>query len=81
MEVIRAVQVRVLKGGKPVSGVKVYYSKSTIGGWGDKKTDDQGYVIFQISAGETSLLTITGKGISYEIKGYHLKNGLNEFRF
>ena len=81
MEVIRAVQIRVLKGGKPVSGVKVYYSKSSIGGWGDKITDNQGYANFQINTGETSLLTITGKGISYEIKDYYLKNGLNEFRF
>lgn len=76
-----AVQIRVLKGGKPVSGVKVYYSKSANGLWGEKYTDDQGYVNFQIDSGETSVLKINGKGISYAANGYYLKSGLNEFKF
>ena len=81
MEVIRAVQIRVLKSAKPVSGVKVYYSKSSNGLWGEKFTDDQGYVNFQIDSGEASVLKINGKGISYSTNGYYLKNGLNDFRF
>ena len=77
-----AVQIRVLKGGKPVSGVTFYYRKpGLLGGTGKKTTDDQGYVDFRIDSGNTAVIQINGKGISYETNGYYLKSGLNEFKF
>lgn len=77
-----AVQIRVLKGGKPVSGVTFYYRKpGLLGGTGKKVTDDQGYVSFQIDPGQTAVIEISGKGISYTTNGYYLKSGLNEFKF
>ena len=43
-----AVQIRVLKGGKLVSGVSVFYRKKSSGLTGEKTTDDQGRVSFHI---------------------------------
>ena len=76
-----AVQIRVMKNGRPVSGVNVYYRKKSSGSTGEKTTDDQGYVTFQVDAGMAAIIRIRGKGISYEENDYYLKSGLNEFKF
>jgi hypothetical protein len=77
-----AVQFRVLKNGRPVEGVNIYYRKEGMfGGTGDRNTDDQGYATFQVNSGMAAIIRIHGKGISYETRDYYLKSGVNEFRF
>lgn len=77
-----AVEIQVLKNGRPVSGVKVFYRKAGLfGGHGEKTTDSQGYVSFRIDPGMASTITFRGNGINESRTNYHLKNGLNEFRF
>ena len=76
-----AVQIRVLKGGKPVSGVTVYYRKESSGSTGEKTTDSQGYVSFQVDAGMAAIVRLRGNGIRHEVSDYYLSSGLNEFRF
>jgi hypothetical protein len=75
-----AVDILVLKKGKSVEGVKVYYRK-TNGTTGEKWTGSSGYVSFQVDPGMAALIRISGKGISYETSNYYLQNGTNEFRF
>lgn len=76
-----AVQVRVLKNGRPVSGVTVYYRKKSSGATGEKTTDNQGYASFQVDSGMAAIIRLNGNGIRYETNDYYLKSGLNEFRF
>jgi hypothetical protein len=77
-----AVQVRILRNGRPVEGVNVYYRKSgNLGGTGDRNTDSQGYVSFQIDPGMAAIVRIRGKGISHDESSYYLQKGLNEFKF
>jgi hypothetical protein len=77
-----AVNIRVLKNGKPVSGVNVYYrKKGGMGGTGDRNTDSQGYASFQVDPGMAAVVRLRGNGISYETTDYFLQKGLNEFKF
>ena len=76
-----AVEIRVLKNGKPVSGVTVYYRKKHSGSTGEKTTNTQGYVSFQIDPGMAAVVRIRGNEIRYETNDYFLSKGLNEFRF
>lgn len=70
-----AIEIRVLKNGKPVQGVTVSYMRS-MGHGTEKRTDSQGYVIYQVDAGSTLYVKVNGK----KYDGYYLRNGLNEFR-
>ncbi len=74
-----AVQIRVLKGGKPVSGVSVFYRKESSGLTGEKITDSQGYVSFQIDTGMAAVVRLRGNGIRHETEDYYLSSS-NEFR-
>lgn len=76
-----AVQIRVLKNGRPVSGVNVYYRKKSSGSTGEKRTDDQGYASFQVDAGMAAIIRLRGNGISHEVTNHYLSSGLNEFKF
>ena len=76
-----AVEIRVLKNGKPVSGVVVYCRKKHSGSTGEKTTDSQGYVSFQVDPGMAAVVRIRGGGIHHESNDYFLSKGLNEFRF
>lgn len=70
-----AVEIRVLRNGKPVQGIVVSYMRS-MGHGVEKRTDSQGYVSYQVDAGPTLYVKIDGK----KHEGYYLRNGLNEFR-
>jgi hypothetical protein len=75
MEVIMAVEIRVMRNGKPVQGVSVSYQRS-MGYGAEKRTDSQGYVSYAVDAGPTLYVKVDGK----KHEGYYLKKGLNEFR-
>lgn len=74
-----AINILVLKDGRPLSGVTVSYEKlSFFGGSGCKTTDSSGYVTFDADHGEANV-RVFGKGIDH--CGLYYLNSHVEIRF
>lgn len=74
-----AINILILKDGRPVSGVTVSYDKTSFfGGSGCKTTDSSGYVTFDADHGEANV-RVFGKGIDH--CGLYYLNSHVEIRF
>ena len=76
-----AVIIQVLKNGKPVRGVSVYYRKEHSGNTGEKTTDDTGSVSFSVNPGMAAIVRLRGGGIHHEEASRYLNSGPNVFKF
>ena len=72
--VIMAVEFFVTKNGHAVANALVYYSKSA--GWGERRTDANGYASFAIDPGHATCIRINGKDQGRR----YLEKGVNEFK-